>query len=124
MGINGITGEEVDTAISNVENCLSKCEMKYPYEGTKNEEKHYASFLKMRMRLFDWLIDEGIHTKLPNGFPILKNIRGGLNMRKEVIRKRWDTCGYHLIVQDIDYGRNLGYLNEDEIDSAPMILKS
>ena len=117
MGINGITEEEVDTAISNIENCLSKCETKYLYED-KNEEKHYPVFSKNEDELFDRLVDEGIHTKFPNGFPT-EEYQRRLKHEKEVIHKM-GYCGYHLIVQDyIDYGRNLGYLNEDEIDSAP-----
>ena len=54
----------------------------------------------------------------PNGFPT-EEYQRRLKHEKEVIHKM-GYCGYHLIVQDyIDYGRNLGYLNEDEIDSAP-----
>lgn len=119
MSLPYITEEEADIAIHNIEGCLSKCDTEYLYNPVN--EKHYPKFSDNEDELFDRLVDEGIKEKFPNGFPS-EEYQKRVDYEKSIIHKM-GYSGYHLIVQDyIDYGRNLGYLDDDEIDSAPFDL--
>lgn len=111
-----ITENEVDIAIKNIENSLSSCETDYLYE--KDSEAHYPKFCDNEDELFSELIEKGIKTKFPNGFPsAVYNER--LAHEQEVI-KSMGYAGYHLIVQDyLDYAENVGKLPKEVIPYAP-----
>lgn len=121
-----LTKEQIiDTAIANIENTLSVCHVYFPeqqYEDTKDESlkpNHYPKLCENENEEFIRLVHEGIKVKFPDGFPS-PEYEDRMNREIEVITGM-GYAGYHLIVQDyLAYGRLLGFLSPEEIESAPL----
>ena len=118
----------VDSAINNIRGVLSQCHVYFPeqqYEDTKDESlkpNHYPKICENENEEFIRLVHEGIKVKFPKGFPS-PEYEERMNHEIDVIT-RMGYAGYHLIVQDyLAYGRLLGYLNPDEIESAPLSIE-
>ncbi len=124
-----LTKEQIiDTAIANIENTLSACHVYFPeqqYEDTKDESlkpNHYPKLCENENEEFIRLVHEGIKVKFPDGFPS-PEYEDRMNREIEVITGM-GYAGYHLIVQDyLAYGRLLGFLSPQEIESAPLSIE-
>ena len=110
----------VDEAIANIKGALDKCK---PFEVIKKD--NYPKFADNDIELFENLIDEGLKQKFPNGYPKGKEAEYEARLKKEIdIIESMGYASYHLIVQDyLQYGRLLGYLKPDEIETAPLDIK-
>lgn len=118
----------LDSAIANIQGALSQCHVYFPeqkYEETKDESlkpNHYPKLCENENEEFIRLVHEGIKVKFPDGFPS-PEYEDRMNREIEVITGM-GYAGYHLIVQDyLAYGRLLGFLSPEEIESAPLSIE-
>lgn len=109
-------GDIVETAVDNIRNVLSECSV-----NPDKSKKHYPTFCPDENEEFDRLVEEGANRIFPEG--LSAEYRERLDKEKAVIRQL-GYAGYHLIVQDyLAYGRLLGFLTEEQIESAPLDLE-
>ena len=107
----------VDNAIGNIQTSLESCK---PYTPVKSD--HYPKFAENDIELFEQLVHEGIDKKFDGKLPN-EDYEKRLQHELDVIESM-GYASYHLIVQDyIQYGRLLGYLPPEEIDSAPLTIE-
>lgn len=112
--------DTVDRAIANIRVLFDKCNVEF------KREKHYPKFKndsgKTVNEILDEKIQEGIKWRFPDGMDSQHHKR--LEYELSTI-KSMGYADYHLIVQDcLEYGRLLGYVPNEQIDDAPLDIKS
>lgn len=104
----------LEAAIQNTEKKMDECLIIEP-----EQPNHYPQFCEDENATFIELCQKGIAWRFPNRFP---NQEYEKRLQHEIqIITSMGYAGYHLIVQDyLQYGRLLGYLDEEEVANAPL----
>ena len=106
----------ISSALERTEKKMDEC-----FLEVREMNNHYPKFCDDENAEFIRLCKEGITWRFPNGMP--QEYKDRLDKEIDVITSM-GYAGYHLIVQDyLKYGRLLGYLDEDEVEDAPLTIE-
>lgn len=108
--------EIVDIAIANTDKIFEMCNVEF------KTSKHYPTYQDGTGRSAEEIliseVKKGVQYRFPEG--LTPEYEERLNHELDVITKM-GYADYHLIVKDyLEYGRLLGYLENDEIEDAPL----
>lgn len=106
--------DAVNEAIANIKYIFDSCNVEF------KTQNHYPKFSDKSEEIFDMEIAKGITWRFPNGLDKEHSER----LKYEIgIIKSMGYVDYHLVVKDfLEYGRLLGYVDEDKINDAPLTI--